>query len=88
MQTIYKYQIHVDDRQTVLMPRGARVLSVDVQRGVPCVWALIDTDSPEENRTFGMCGTGHPCPYDASQFVGTFQMHGGDLIFHLFDLAR
>jgi hypothetical protein len=33
-----------------------------------------------------MYGTGHDMPDDPGQYVGTFQMHGGALVFHLFEV--
>ncbi len=50
----------------------------------PFIWALVDTDAPEEARVFHVRGTGHPA--DAlGRYVGTFQIDGGALVFHLFE---
>ena len=35
---IYKYQLEITDEQHVAMPRGAKLLSVQVQRGVCGRW--------------------------------------------------
>jgi hypothetical protein len=73
----------------VEMPRGAEVLSVQVQRGEPCLWALVDTHAQREVRRFVTVGTGHDIPSDLRmKHVGTFQLHGGDLIFHVFEVLR
>tara|TARA_R110000803_G_scaffold20201_16_gene52282 strand:- start:539 stop:799 length:261 start_codon:yes stop_codon:yes gene_type:complete len=82
---IYKYEFEVVDELTIAMPRGARVLSVDVQRGAPCMWALVDPDELPLNRKFAVYGTGHPMD-QVGEFVGTFQMAGGLLVFHLFEV--
>jgi hypothetical protein len=86
VRTIYKYPVEVDDEFTIGLPEGARVLSVDTQHGEPVMWALVDPTAPTTNRTFRVIGTGHPIE-DAAElaFVGTFQMRGGSLIFHLFE---
>lgn len=89
MKTIYKYPIEVTDDQTIWMPRGAQVLSVQCQSGRPCAWALVDIEQPKEARRFTLVGTGHPCEVlDDAKYVGTFQMHDGALVFHLFDLGE
>lgn len=85
MKTIWKWEFSVKDKFTIDMPVGAKVLAVQTQAGVPCFWALVDSDAPRKMRTFRVYGTGHPCP-DApfQEYIGTFQLSGGALVFHLF----
>lgn len=86
---IWKWPLQVTDLQQVQMPRGAQVLSVQMQGGAPQLWALVDEKAPAEPRTFATYGTGNPMPEvaDYGQFVGTYQMHGGSLVFHVFEQA-
>jgi len=88
--TIYKYQIPLEDRFTIDLPSGAHAISVAVQRGVPCIWAIVDTDAPTKPHKFALFGTGHPLPdvwvMRAYRFVGTFMLRDGDLVFHLFSV--
>ncbi len=88
--TIWKFPLPApDDVVTLMMPRGAVVLSVQVQHETPCVWALVDPEAPKVPRRFRWAGTGHPLDLRGFwKFVGTFQLHGGDLVFHLFDLGE
>jgi hypothetical protein len=86
MKTIYKYPILVQDRFTVMMPRCSLVLSAQVQKNTPCMWALIDTDQPPEERHFALFGTGHEVDPKAVKFIDTFQLHEGSLVFHLFEM--
>ena len=72
---------------TAKMPIGSRVLSVQSQHGSPQMWALVDPEKSTELRQFAFYGTGHPMPDDPGKFVGTFQVDGGDLVFHLFDVT-
>lgn len=51
------------------------------------LWVLVDPNAPEEPRSFSVYGTGHFMPDNPGTFIGTFQMLGGDLIFHLFEDA-
>ncbi len=49
MKRVYKYPLRVNDRQIVKLPKGAEILSVQIQRGDICLWALIDTSVKETN---------------------------------------
>jgi hypothetical protein len=85
MLTIWKFPFQVGDEFSILMPRGAHLLSVAMQGDQPCVWALVNSEAPKVPVRFRLYGTGHPVDgRDISRFVGTFQMHGGGLVFHLF----
>lgn len=39
---VYKYPLDIQDEVVIMMPKCARVLSVQVQNGRPCLWAAID----------------------------------------------
>lgn len=89
MKTIYKYNITSDDEQRIEMPAIAQVLTVQCQNGHPRIWVAVDPDSPTLVRRFRLVGTGHAfdTPDGVIRYVGTFQLYGGDLVFHLFDLG-
>jgi len=74
MITIYKYPIG-----KVSMPKGAKVLTVDVKVGEFYLWAEVDTDAPLEEREFHVYGTGYPLPdnrcYIATVFENVFVWH-------------
>ena len=86
---IWKWTLDVIDLQYVQMPRGAKVLSVQMQGGAPQLWALVDEKETQEPRAFTTYGTGHPLPevLDYGRFVGTYQVHNGELVFHVFEQA-
>ena len=86
MRTIYKYPVPLD-YGAVDMPRGAEILSVHTQRGLPQMWAIVDPEAPLESRRFHLFGTGHEMPPAAElgRFVGTFLFHDDSLVFHLFE---
>jgi hypothetical protein len=87
MLTIYKYQFETTDEFFLQMPEGSRILSVHVQRDKPCMWAAVDPGRLLIDRRFVVYGTGHPidpAEYDSLSFVGTYLLHGGQLVFHLF----
>lgn len=85
-QKIYKYPIEIEDEVSVEMPLGAEILCVQMQGGHPCIWALVDADEVgKQVKGFIWRGTGHTMPDNHGKYVGTVQLHGGSLIFHLFE---
>lgn len=81
--TIWKFSV-APGEFTLEMPRGAAVLSVQMQAGEPVMWALVDSSRPTEARRFAVYGTGHEISRGTGDFYGTFQM--GPLVFHLFEM--
>jgi hypothetical protein len=84
VKTIWKYQIKTTDLQSIEMPEGAEVLCVQLQAGSPCLWVLVDPRQPSVARQFRVHGTGHPVE-SVGRYVGTYQLHGGALVFHVFE---
>lgn len=76
------------DYSDVDMPVGAQILTVQFQEGSgACIWALVDPQRSIERRRFRIAGTGHPINDPLLHYLGTFQMMGGALIFHVFEIA-
>lgn len=86
MKTIYKYPIEVTDEQTLTLPVKAQILTVQMQGETPCIWAMIDTEESRTKRiVIRVYGTGHPIAGSEDlTYLGTFQIHGGQLVFHAF----
>lgn len=85
MKTVYKFQLGITDVQTIQMPKGAKILTVQVQSAYgPCVWALVDPSQELENVKIRIAGTGHPIKEDIVKYIGSFQLQGGALVFHAF----
>ena len=88
MKTIWKYHIKTTDVQFLDIPGGAQILSVQVQAGQPCIWALVNPDADRRKRHIRICGTGHRVDERyIGTFVGTYQLNGGSLVFHVFDIG-
>ncbi len=88
MEQIYKYPLQVNDRFSICLPEDSKVLCVDSQRGVPYIWALVDSSDevPLEERWFRLVGTGHVITEDEDlDYIGTFQLQNGSFIGHLFE---
>lgn len=82
--TVFKYLLTSASPQLIDMPVGAHILSVQMQFGRPCLWALVDPDAPAECRSITICGTDHDVPL-GGKFIDTFQVEGGKFVFHVFD---
>lgn len=87
-KTIWKFQLQVLDTQFIWIPKNAEILSVQNQNEVPCMWALVNPTEEKEEKCFEIFGTGHDVHCDMGidrRFIGTFQLHTGSLVFHLFE---
>lgn len=85
MKTIYKYQLDTTDEQTILMPSTAKILTVQMQGLAPCIWAEVDAEQPKEYRTILTYGTGHSMKSTSQRYVGTYQIYGDNLVFHVYE---
>ena len=92
MSVIYKYPLEVSPRTgrvAMVMPEYARILSVQNQDGIPCLWALVMNDEPMlargfERRIFLQVATGQTfTPAPKSEYLGTVQFN--ELVFHFFE---
>jgi hypothetical protein len=85
MQVIWKYTLECESTQTISMPKYSTVLSLQVQNGVPCIWALVNPTSEKTDRIFKIYPTGIEFNnIDNLAFIGTFQIEG-NLVFHVFE---
>jgi len=86
MKRIYKYPLETTDVQTVSMPIGAKILTVQTQNDKPCIWALVNPEAPTEKRNIEIYGNGHEIHNEADlTYIGTYQMLDGELILHVFE---
>ena len=86
--SIWKYELAVTDVQNISIPIGAKILTVQVQNGLPCLWVLVDPKADKEMRCFEIFGTGTPVLSDmgtSREYISTFQIRQGNLIFHVFE---
>lgn len=89
---IYKYNLEISGT-TLMLPVGAKVLSLQVQNEKPCIWVMgnFKEFQKEEERKFAFAGTGHQLPEDSEnpdnyklEYIGTIQM--GIFVWHLFEV--
>lgn len=51
-KVIYKYQMPVKERFSMRLPQGAEIIRVADQDGMFWMWAVVNTNSPDETRNF------------------------------------
>jgi hypothetical protein len=80
-RAIWKYVLRLAERTVLRMPEGAQVLSVQVQGGGISLWALVDADARQVDRTFVLRKTGCDCDgvarwtYLATVFYDSYVWH-------------
>jgi hypothetical protein len=80
---IWKYDIPAQPSFVLTSRLGAKVLTVQMQRGKPMIWMLVDQGQPERDIAFRVVPTGLAFDPTGLKYVGTFQPDAG-LVFHLF----
>ena len=88
---VWKYPLDVEQGiQRRLMPKGAKVLCVQAQRGTPTLWALVDeTEQEMVEHAFFTALTGKlMIGADDSvslAYVGSYQLGDGAFLGHVFE---
>ena len=87
MERIFKYEFKIENSFQIEMPMHAKILSIQVQKGVPCIWAMVDDKRQFERRSFVVYGTGHKIDDRyINKYIGTFQLLEGGFVGHLFEI--
>lgn len=82
MHTIYKYTLSKNCTNLV-MPTGAKILSVQQQGTRIVFWAMIDPAMPPVTRTFRVLETGEYFEVEGVLYIGTVQE--GLYVWHIFE---
>lgn len=69
MLTIFKYPIPIGNHFALELPKDARILTVQIQRDTPQLWAMVDSETEKETRYFRLSGTGHPLGEDYLRII-------------------
>ena len=82
--TIWKFPL---TNEAVEMPKGARLLTVQTQNGIPCLWAEVNPKAEKVTRHLLVVGTGWDDGLvEGSTYLATFQQ--GPLVFHVYDMGE
>lgn len=91
MKAIWKYHLSglqtLSECQRVDMPKGAEIVSCQLQRGEIVVWAIVDDEHELESRYFFVIYTGLPLPGNPYKYLSTLQLEDGDIVLHAFELT-
>lgn len=86
MRLIWKFPVFKDGeitpRSRIQMPKGAEILSIQLQDGAIKVWAMVNPDAELISRWFHVVGTGHEIDFAWKnyKFIGTVQQ--GRYVWH------
>ena len=83
-RTIWKYDLEVTDEQTIQIPQGASVLTVDTQDGLPKLWMAVCPGEKKLPVRVAIIGTGNTLWCDGWTYAGSFKMRQDILVFHVF----
>lgn len=95
-KTIWRFPVDLHTPQpTLMMPVGAEILTLQLNRGQMTIWAVVDADgSQEEERQFRLLPTGSTVSdkeYAKLKYIGTWQPEdiearaGVPMVVHVFE---
>lgn len=89
-KVIFKYELTLKDKQSVSFPKGAKILSCQAQSLSVQIWAIVDPEETDtEIRRFEIIPTGTQFSDKVErEFLGTVQLAGGALIYHIFEIRN
>lgn len=91
MRSIFKYDV-VEAKNGIIEGPITKLLTAQVQHGSIMVWAEVDTEAENVKYQIIPIGTGwsldapagEQCVLDTHQYIGTVQLAGGGLVFHVY----
>ena len=86
---VFKYPLTDKAIQKVVLPKDASILDIQVQYGVPTIWAAVDPTEKDVTCNLQIVGTGVDIQKEDEiiGYVGTFQLMEGRLVNHVFLMA-
>ena len=90
MHRILKYQLEIKDEQKIKVPCCSKLLKLNVQKDVPCLWVLVDIDEIKSNnfeyKVLVMKVTGEEFKYDSDEmeYIDSFFIDDGCFVGHVF----
>lgn len=90
MKVIYKYPLGKIQHNSVIeieMPKGAKVLDIQMQNGDPVVWAIVNPKHSLRKRVFHVFGTGFEMhDYEKKHYDHINTVQDGLLVWHIFEV--
>ena len=81
---IWKFELEKERTQLVKMPEKSEIMDIQMQKGKPVMWALVDTTTDEIEVKINMYGTGWETHENVlkDEYLATVQ--DGKLVWHFF----
>ena len=77
MKTIFKQKLDICDKQTIELPQDFKILHINEQNGVPCIWYKCTSDAPAVKLDIYCFGTGFRMDgLPSMQYIGTVMIDG------------
>lgn len=94
MVSIWKMPIAIKDRFTLQLPLSAKILTVQSQNGIPCIWISFpnvkDKEIQTEPKNFAILPTGTNLvswgEYQQLKYIGTFMSVNDTFVGHLYEI--
>ena len=86
MKVIWKYEIPIESWFTLEMPMGAKIHTFQTQGDEAHIWAIVEPGREIVKRCFVILATGQEFIESPGKYLGTVQVYGGQLVWHLFEV--
>ena len=85
MKRIFKYTLTHAAEINIVSGPIIKPLTVDIQRGIPCLWAVVDTSLPDTSYEVICAGTGCQMPdVPLDTYLNTTICEDGYIVLHWF----
>lgn len=89
METIWKYELNLNQMQVIEMPINAEILCVHSQKDKPCLWVKVNPEEKEvEHRKIEIFSTGQPIEDSENTsryYIGTCFCFNASFVIHVFE---
>ncbi len=82
MARIYKYGLEAKLLQTVELPIGSQILSIQMQFGRPTIWAMHEQNENKATVEVRLVATGEEFDIENWRYIETVQ--DGEFVWHIF----
>jgi len=84
MRVIHKQVLKTTDFQKIVVPLDSKILTVQLQNGLPCIWYEHDFNKVDKYIDVYTFGTGHSMDFEyiEPEYIATYQI--GGLVFHVY----
>ena len=95
MKMIYKYPLGMDIHHNMIaeveLPKGAKILCIQMQTNIPMIWAIVNPKNEMRKHTFHVFGTGFEMKdYDKKcyEYISTVQQKASmvSYVWHVFEV--